>query len=196
MEFEKLERIEKRISDLLSENEKALAETGKRLAEAETKLKTAQERSAAAIRRGDKKCFADAETETRETRFDIEFLRQRLEALKSDPLMPEAEYREALTAIQAEADEGMRALADEVTEIFRRLAAIRDEGNALTRRADAAILTLQKKLAKLPNGATARIYTFPQVEQREGYTPSLPRDLVAYLNSVLSLAGIEQPTHL
>lgn len=196
VKLEVLERAEKRIDELLKKNAADIASMQVRLAEAQAQAVEAKARAEAAVARGDETAFANGLTATREAEAQRKFLQERIAWLQSSPLMTETEFRETIAAIRAEADGGMKTLDAEVRGIFTRLVAIRNEANALTQRADEAIYTMQKRLAKVSNGPTARTYTNPRVETREGFTASLPRDLVGHLNAVLTFAGIEEPPHL
>lgn len=190
MNFTELEKYEGMIQKILAENAAAIRETEERLAESETKLKAAEERSAGAVRRGDRKAYADAQTEARELNFDLRFLRQRLATLRTAPLLDDGEYKAALAAVRAEADANFEAAAAEVEELATgRMVALRDKIFEMERRADTAIRQLQQDVRRTePDPATAAMFMAPRLERREGYVVRLPRHPGKVMNQLITEA--------
>lgn len=195
----KLESLEKRIQTLLSENDAAIKATESRLAEAETKLKEAGERRAGAIRRGDRKAFADAETEQREVNFDVAFLNGRLATLRKDPMITETDYKAQLSGVYDESLRYLDGVNAKIAEILLQLEGLRDEAQEICNRTDKAVKRLQRKVmqVKAPAGAVDPDLYFYVAGNGEQFAPThAPRaghlDPVSFISNILQTPAAQE----
>lgn len=146
MKYTELEQAEARIASLLDGRKARISDMENRLHELEAELEAAKAAEKNAIATGNEKAFSDARTAQRELPDAIQFAQLRLQREKEKPLMTREEGIKLMDSLMAEADAEMQELRKQILDA--KLQKIEAAAFDLERRADAALLTIQRDLLK------------------------------------------------
>lgn len=124
-----IEQTESRIKELLEERRKEITEREAQLEESRKALTVAEKNIDAAIDSGDTKAYQKAKAEKAEAEDAIELREKRLDLLKKQPLINQAEYDKRCQAIISDLDEMTSRQQKEAVKIVEGLKAIYEEAN-------------------------------------------------------------------
>lgn len=143
-----LEAIEKLTADKLAEAAKQEQELREAISNAEARLAEVNEQAQQAYREADTKAYHKAQDETRALTDSISMYKDKLERIKREPLMTQAEFEKATATVMADladlTDAAERHICDAVDTLDAEIDTVRD---AVTR-GNEVIKTMQLQVLK------------------------------------------------